>query len=33
VATERRRAYIDGGWPAYDVWFEVDGELHREAAT
>jgi hypothetical protein len=33
VASARRRAYIDGGWPAYGVWFEVDGELHREAAT
>ncbi len=33
VATERRGAYIDGGWPDYDVWFEIDGELHREAAT
>jgi hypothetical protein len=32
VATERRGAYIDGGWPDYDVWFEIDGELHREAA-
>jgi len=32
VATERRGAYIDGGWPDFDVWFEVDGELHREAA-
>lgn len=31
VATERRRSYIDGGWPDYGVWFEVDGELHREA--
>jgi hypothetical protein len=30
VATARRRSYIDGGWPGFEVWFEVDGELHRD---
>jgi hypothetical protein len=33
AATARRRAYIDGGWPGYDVWFEIDGELHAEVST
>jgi hypothetical protein len=30
VATGRRQAYIDGGWPAYSVWYEVDGQFHRD---
>lgn len=33
VATERRRTFVDGGWPDLGVWFEIDGELHREAST
>jgi very-short-patch-repair endonuclease len=33
VAAENRNAIVDGGWPEADIWFEIDGELHREAAT
>lgn len=33
VATPGRRARLDGGWPEAGIWFEIDGELHREAAA
>lgn len=32
VATERRRASIDGGWPEYTVCFEIDGTGHFDIA-
>jgi very-short-patch-repair endonuclease len=33
VAAPNRKAIVDGGWPEADIWFEIDGELHRDVAT
>jgi hypothetical protein len=33
AATSRRRSRIDGGWPAYGVFFEIDGAGHYAVST